>query len=201
MTRSGMLVVVGDERVGSSLVCVQQLRVHRRQTNAGCRRLMTLIQLAHSCKISSCMARAASFQSTPTSSLSSSGDGKLGLHEPTQCHPLVLFDFGVAGIDVVVVHLLQNLRKHVPMRPFELFWEGRNVKDGLLGIQELMVGFYVHPTVVNVVRQSTPSVTHSCRPGFDFYQLVLAVIGIIGTLRIARDVGEGLYNHLFGSLA
>ena len=48
----------------------------RPRLNAGCRRLMTLIQFAHSGKISSCMARAASFQSTPTSSLSSSGDGK-----------------------------------------------------------------------------------------------------------------------------
>ena len=87
------------------------------------------------------------------------------------------------------------------MRTFQLFWEGRNVKNGLLGFQEMMVGFYVHPTVVKVVRQFTPSVAHSCRPGFELYQLVLAVIGIIGTLRIARDVGEGSYNHLFGSIA
>ena len=29
MTLSGMLAVVGDEKVGPSLVCVQQLRVHR----------------------------------------------------------------------------------------------------------------------------------------------------------------------------
>ena len=124
----------------------------RARLSAGFRRLVTLIQCAHSCKISSCMARADSFQSTSTSSLSSYGDGKRGLSRHS--HPLVLFDFGVAGIDVVVVHLLQNLRKHVPIRSFELFWEGRNVKDGLLGIQELMVGFstYIPPS-------STPSVS------------------------------------------